>query len=315
MVSIIFPVYNVEKYIEKTIESFLNQSYKDFELVFVNDGSTDNSKTIIENKLKDANVKWQIIDITNSGQSVAKNTGFAYSKGEYVVYMDSDDVVSSDFIETLLKQFENNDIDISFCGFEFVKEQIPPTDENNNIKIYDRNNILNLFLQRKINFVVPSMMIKRKFIINNKILFNADIRFSEDQMFIWDCFFRCKKVAYVPKKMYGYYLREKSIMTASPYNRIMKAHEVFSLFCDNLKKGFPNDLEVINLILPRWEIATLYSAAKLVSYNEYSNMYKIMKGRTFLKRLLTIKEIKAYMLSIVFLFSKKLSFELCKRMN
>lgn len=315
MISVIVPVYNVEKYIVKCLESIVNQSYKDFELLLVNDGSTDNSIELINDYLKDYNINWKLINKDNGGQSSARNLGLKESKGDYVLFMDSDDVVSTDFLDILYSLIIDNNADFSFCNFRYVKKQELKNDEDGTNRIFNRKELLKTFLKREINFVIPSMLFRKDFLIKNNIVFNEDIRFSEDQMYIWDVIFKSNISIYSAKVMYGYYLREKSIMTASPYERIVKADQVFSQFCNELEIEYKEYKNTIKYILPRWELGTLYTSAKLVDYEEYSNLYKLMNGKKMLKRIKGIKEIKSYLLALVCSTSCSLLYSFCRKLD
>ena len=119
MISVIVPVYNVEKYITKCLESIANQSYKDFELLLVNDGSRDNSIDIARDYLQDISIDWKVINKENGGLASARNTGLVNAKGDYVVFIDSDDCLHKDFLSFLLNSIELNDYDFSFCNFKY----------------------------------------------------------------------------------------------------------------------------------------------------------------------------------------------------
>jgi len=313
MISVVVAIYNVEKYITKCLESIVNQDYADFELILVNDGSTDNSEKVIKNYLKNLSINWKLINKDNGGQSSARNIGYKNAKGDYIVFIDSDDVISRDFLSSLYAQFDNN-IDIVFCNYAYVPYQVAPIDNNNSVSTFNRNELLKLFLKRTIDFVIPSMMFRKSFLDKNNISFNEDIRFSEDQMYMWETIFACKKTKYLYKKMYGYYLREKSIMTASPYEKISKAFDVYKGFTEDLVNKYPNDKKLIEMILPRWELGTLFSMANLVSREEYFILYKKMQARTILFRIIKICEVKAYLLAVVSFISCNLLRILCRKM-
>lgn len=107
MLTIIVPIYNTENYLSECIDSILNQSYKDIELILINDGSTDNSSSICdEYSSKDKRIK--VIHIENRGVSYARNTGLSIAKGEYITFVDSDDFVSNDIYLENIKILEQN---------------------------------------------------------------------------------------------------------------------------------------------------------------------------------------------------------------
>ena len=124
MISVILPVYRVEKYIDACIRSVLAQNYRDFEIILVDDGSPDDSSQIAEELLKkDGKVLYQIIHTENRGVSAARNTGIAAAKGDYLVMVDSDDVLSPSFLSEYAGMLKcNPGLDIYSCGFSVVDE-------------------------------------------------------------------------------------------------------------------------------------------------------------------------------------------------
>ena len=120
MISIIVPVYNVEKYLEECLESIKNQTYTDIEVILVNDGSTDNSQVICERYCQQ-NPRFYLINQENQGQSVARNNGVTVSKGEFITFVDSDDVIKSDMLQQLMRYMDTG-IDIVECDFTEDKE-------------------------------------------------------------------------------------------------------------------------------------------------------------------------------------------------
>ena len=120
MISVIVPVYNVEKYLEECLDSIQHQTYTDIEVILVNDGSTDSSKEICEKYCKQDS-RFKLINQTNQGQSVARNTGVAASSGEFIVFVDSDDVIKANYLEELMK-YMTADVDIVESKFTVSKK-------------------------------------------------------------------------------------------------------------------------------------------------------------------------------------------------
>ena len=314
MISVVVSLYNVEKYIVACLSSIVQQTFRDFELILVDDGSTDNSVSVAKEYLEKTGTDYRLILKKNGGQSSARNTGLKESKGEYIVFIDSDDVISKDFLEILINAFQD-DVDFTFCNYEFVKTQDPPIDYDERSSVFSKNEMITQFLKRTIGFVVPSMMFKRSFLIDNNLFFRENIRFSEDQMFIWETIFACRRVNYLYRKAYGYYVREQSIMTGSPYNKIVSGFNVYFEFCNELKQKHPEYTKEISMILPRWELGTLYSSASLLEYEEYLKVYRMMNGKEIFSKIASINEIKTYLLGTVCFLSPKLLYKLCRRLD
>jgi len=130
MISVIVPVYNVEKYLEECLDSIQNQTYSDIEVILVNDGSTDKSKEICGKYCKQDN-RFQLLNQENQGLSAARNKGVEISTGEYIVFVDSDDIIKTNYLEKLM-QYMAEDVDIVECIFtvkkmEFLDENIETT--------------------------------------------------------------------------------------------------------------------------------------------------------------------------------------------
>ncbi|MGY5253864.1 glycosyltransferase family 2 protein [Sphingobacterium spiritivorum] len=120
LVSIIIPIYNVDEFLDETIQSVLNQSFQEFELILINDGSTDRSALICQEYLsKDKRI--QFINQENSGVSIARNNGLLLAKGKYVFFMDSDDTLDSDFIKSSFEAAEKDSNNITIVGEEYCK--------------------------------------------------------------------------------------------------------------------------------------------------------------------------------------------------
>ena len=121
MISVIVPVYNVEKYLEECLESIQNQTYSNIEIILVNDGSTDKSKEICEKYCKQDS-RFKLINQTNQGQSVARNTGVAASSGECIAFVDSDDIIRQDYLEVLIR-YMSEEVDIVESQFTVHKKE------------------------------------------------------------------------------------------------------------------------------------------------------------------------------------------------
>lgn len=122
LVSVIIPVYNSEKFIKETIKTVQNQTYKNYELIVVNDCSTDNSKKIIEEEIKKDN-KIKLINLKeNSGVAIARNTGIDNAKGKYIAFLDADDLWEKEKLEKQIEFMSKNEYEFTFTGYEFADE-------------------------------------------------------------------------------------------------------------------------------------------------------------------------------------------------
>ena len=223
-ISVIMPIYNSEKYLKEAIDSVLNQSFKDFELICINDGSTDNSPEILENyRKKDKRIK--IINQKNQGLSAARNKGLKNSEGEFIFFIDSDDYIAKNTLKELYQNARINDSDIVLYkkarfngdkirynapGFNFEKAN-PNIDFNNYTFNYKKikPEILNK------TFAVWNKMYKKEFLDTyNDFYFDTGLIF-EDVPFQAKSLLRAKKISYTPKYFYYYRQNPNSIMNTN----------------------------------------------------------------------------------------------------
>ena len=219
-VSIIIPVYNAAKHIEKCLQSVLNQTYKNIEIVIINDGSTDNSKDICDSYVAEYE-QIRLINQKNSGPSAARNSGLQASTGKYIQFVDSDDTINALMTETLVNSIRN-EIQLVICGYRDIKinKGIDKTVEfqphNCGIKdIKDFNdNFMDYYLAGFVSSVCNKLyllaMIKK-----NSIQFNNDIRWGEDLLFNIKYYKCCKKINIIPNVLYNYMNFEFSSLTRS----------------------------------------------------------------------------------------------------
>lgn len=163
LISIVVPIYQVENYIANTIKSIINQTYPCFEVVLVNDGTKDKSIEIALHLLDKAKVNYTLINQENMGIAGARNTGIRNSKGEWIISVDSDDVLAYDFLEKVYKVSQKYNIEVVFCNFQYVNLEniFKKSSYNNKDIIIDQNEILMSYLKHKIKLIVPGMLIKK----------------------------------------------------------------------------------------------------------------------------------------------------------
>ncbi|MBM7604647.1 glycosyltransferase involved in cell wall biosynthesis [Metabacillus crassostreae] len=202
-VSVIVPVYNCENYISTCIESILNQTYLEIEIIIVNDGSIDKSEQIImEYKERDNRIIYLYQE--NNGPSVARNKGISSSTGEYLVFIDSDDTVDKQYIELLLKETIRLDADLVCCGYkDYSKYGIKNhTDFNIN-----ENVSLHTFMEmvcKGTGGVLWGKIFKREVILKNNLKMDKNIFMSEDLVFVLQYVSRCKVIVAIQEYLYNY---------------------------------------------------------------------------------------------------------------
>lgn len=211
MVSVIVPIYNVEEYLEECLESIRNQTYTNIEVILVNDGSTDGSREICESYCE-KDIRFRLINQENQGQSVARNRGVKESVGQYIMFVDSDDVVNTDALEVLLP-YMKTDVDIVECEMTREKEafflnKIPTIVFEGNSK----EAILNCIAFRAVKFCAFTKLYRREIV--EKIPFLEGYIY-EDVFTGINYLNHIRKIIVVDYIGYYYRVRPNSTMTKS----------------------------------------------------------------------------------------------------
>lgn len=214
-ISVIVPIYKVENYLEKCLNSITNQTYKNLEIILIDDGSPDNCGEICERyALEDERIK--VIHKENGGLSAARNTGIDVSTGKYVVFVDSDDWIAEDYCEVLFDALVNNDADVAAVDYYMIDENEKilnidsQTDDGfSETVIYEKSEIIKEMLAYKTfkNFAWNKIY-KTEMLRNNK--FPEGVNY-EDTIFTCDLLHKCSKIVFITKKCYYYLQRGNSI--------------------------------------------------------------------------------------------------------
>lgn len=202
-VSIIVPVYNVEKYIEKCLNSLVKQTMEDIEIIIVNDGSKDNSINVINKFIKKYPEKIQYLEKKNGGLSDARNYGLPYAKGEYIAFLDSDDYVEEDMYEKMYKLAKKENSDMVECDFIW---EYPNKQKEDIGQIYTNKKQM----LEKVRVVAWNKLIKTNIVIENKITFPKGYRY-EDVEFTYKLVPYLNRVSFLKKPCVHYVQRENSI--------------------------------------------------------------------------------------------------------
>ncbi len=202
-VSVVVPVYNVEKYLNKCLDSLVNQTLQDIELILVNDGSTDGSKYILKEYESKYPEKIKYLEKENGGLSDARNFGIPYATGEYIAFLDSDDYVELDIYEKMYKKAKEQDYDMVECDFiwEYPDKKIIDTG-----LIYD--NKIDMFKYARV--VAWNKLIKRALLQKYNIEYPKGLRY-EDVEFFYKMLPFYEKVGFVKEPLIHYIQRSSSI--------------------------------------------------------------------------------------------------------
>ncbi len=211
LVSVIIPCYNCSKTIVATLESIRKQVYKNYEIICINDGSTDRTyNTIYEWSCKNK-IPVKIINQKNRGVSSARNNGIRNASGMYVCFIDADDEYASSFIKSLVLGIVKNKCDASYCKITRVKKRLDAFSANKIQKQTTKQTMRNLLYNMgEIGF--SCFLYNRDMLINSNLLFDEDIRYGEDRSFVWKYICKQKRIAYIDLNLYWY---RKNSMSAT----------------------------------------------------------------------------------------------------
>ena len=215
LVSVIVPVYNAEKYIEKCIKSILNQSYENFELLIVNDGSIDSTKSICE-KYKKKDSRIILINKNNNGVSSARNDALKIAKGDYCCFVDADDYPDKDMIKLMVESAKKNKSDIVICEYNYIYENTNKKEEFK-LKKYSNKDFLELISDESTEYggFPWNKMIKRKCIKKN---YRDELYYYENLIFFLENAKNIKSYSVVNKPLYNYLVNDTSALHSKMYS-------------------------------------------------------------------------------------------------
>jgi len=293
LVTVIVPVYNMEDTLQKCINSVIKQTYRNIEIILINDGSTDNSGSIIDNFTNYYNYI-KSIHKKNEGVSKARNIGISQSNGDYIMFVDPDDWVSEDIVLSLLKNSISENADIVSCCAQVQSQSINQKNSffKKNGRIKNDRAIAQLFsndyyldADELIDIGVPwGKLYRKKYLIDNNIKFNTELKRNQDNIFNLYAFQHANKIIYIDSPLYYYYIehfksRARKLKPEAEDLYVSLAKEVINYYKRFYSK---NELFFILLLKRLSNLLTNLLSGKLCNPN-----FKI----SYSKRVKRIKEI------------------------
>ena len=258
-ISVIIPVYNAQDGIKRCLDSLLNQSFKNFEIILLNDGSKDNSLNILkEYELKYSFVR--VIDKQNEGVAVTRNKGILLAEGEYIMFMDNDDFVDSDYIETFYQAIHEKKLDLVIGGYKRV---------NQDNQIIFSQNIQQSEWSKYIIMAPWAKIYRTEFLKTNNLEF-FDYGIGEDIIFNLAAYKATDKIGLLDYKGYNWYYNSQSISNTSQRGFSPKI-DILVLFSKILELGKPSELEVY--YLKRYYVWYLLFSGRTSSNQEFIHQY------------------------------------------
>lgn len=276
LISVIVPIYNVEKYLQRCVDSIINQTYRNLEIILVDDGSLDNCPKMCDDYAeKDSRIK--VVHKENGGLSDARNVGMEVATGEYVSFIDSDDYISLDFYETLLETIVDNDSDIVECGVVKFYENEKFDKYNDDLKVtnYDTVDALDgLISESPFKQHVWNKLYKSSVALDIPY---AVGKLNEDEFWTYQIFGKAKKVTRIYKTMYYYFQRGSSIMGKGYNIKRLDALEGKMNRQAYIEKNFPTLTTKAKVDLYGSCMFAYQSVLKFMSGNDKKKAGKIIK--------------------------------------
>lgn len=310
-ISVIVPVYKVEKYIGACVKSICDQTFENIKIIVVDDETPDNSIEVAENILKESGRGYKIVHRKNGGLSAARNTGLEHADGEWISFIDSDDILHPKFLEYLYNAAIENASEISIVDkVEIIDSE--PIDFISDIKkgqVYPKEEFLWKVLERKVVPFFCCFLIKRELIDKHYIKFNETVRYSVDQPIMWQLMIYSNKIVYNNSALYIYNLRPGSIMTGSGIDKITTGYSFISSVIKSLPDNqFPYPK---SLILHRWRLGILHSSSKLIPYDQFVTVAEKIEFDA--DGCMTFPNKKVAMLARIYKISRRLMYNVLKR--
>ena len=270
MISIIVPVYNVDKYLDRCIESICQQSYNQIEIILVNDGSGDHSEEICR--------KWQQLDSRiiyiyqdNQGVSAARNTGLRNATGEYIGFVDGDDWIDKEMYEILLRSIQNGSADVAMCGFDMGKDStnlVVCTADRSGEFTPEEAVMACLRSKRKQGGYFTSVwnkLYRRKAIEHDSglILFNEDLIIGEDEVWLLNVLFNSEKITAVSEPLYHYFVRSNSAIGVKRQTQRFEQHTRDSIRSKQMSKATAVKYQASREIITAIEAKSFFHASRL----------------------------------------------------
>ncbi|WP_247944024.1 glycosyltransferase family 2 protein [Streptococcus oralis] len=267
-ISVIVPVYNVEAYLERCVESILQQTYTHFELILINDGSTDSSGQICDHLASQyENIK--VYHIGNAGVSNARNMGIQLATGSWVTFIDSDDFVTQDYLATLASAVEGVNVGFVIAPLHHIKNGIVtdlPSHSGKTELWSTEETMKELLMTTRTSFFPVAKLFKRDLLADEK--FNTNYHLAEDALFLTELLLktRCSSV-FIDKPIYYYDHREGSA-TTSVNQHVFDTIEVYKHIIAQVSQAFP-DLKPELKNRECWSYITVYDKIIFTSSEEY----------------------------------------------
>ena len=316
LVSVVIPVYNVSKYIASCVRSVAEQSYRNLEILLIDDGSKDDSIEIAESVLASSTVNYRVIRQQNSGVSAARNNGIRQAAGELVIALDADDRLRKDALEKMVSAYEQNDVQCVVCSYILITEgaDVPETEENDGaVLIRTGMQACAKYFHREEKYVSPAMLLSKAFLSENGIVYDEACRFAEDDLYVWNVLAKANQIAFCKEKLYEYIFHSNSTMTSATYERFYSSFHAVKRLDENVIQNAPNAREIAGFFVLRHTLGVIHAAAKVLSFSQFSALITEVDLAALCKGDLSKIGLKSSVLLVCFKMNRKLFYQICRK--
>lgn len=287
LLSIIIPCYNCEKYIEETINSLINQKNKNFEVIFIDDGSKDSSLKVATDLFNKSNLDYRILSQKNLGVSKARNIGINNANGKWIYFLDADDRIDSNLCSIIAEENLKDDNEVLFFDY-VIENKNKSTKINNEILQMNSFELLKKILSGELKYNMCSFVVKKSIIEDNEIYFSEGRKYGEDHQFVIKIACNCKKAKTINRTIFYYVRRSNSAISKFTIDRLDSISSIYE--DEKYIKEYYNDEHIINLYKKNVAKKLIFNINQMVKYLEYNNNSDKEIERAILKEINRYRE-------------------------
>lgn len=312
-ISVIIPCYNCEKTVSRALKSLENQTYRNFEVIAIDDGSTDNTLKLINEYKLQSTLELRIYHQDNSGVSVTRNKGIELAQGEYIVFLDSDDAVSADFLQLLVEPMGEKTVDVVYGflsrNFEDLSTKVPRSDMLYKSIKKGQSDIAKVLIHEKYRLGFCTYIYRLSILNRHNIRFTTGLKTGEDLEFLWTYIAYCKKGVEINKYIYWYYDNPKSAVSKVDWYRTDSFKSLERIY----KVMVLNSCDFADYYYKYMSARYIWSYAKTFSvgrrkdlYDKLNSEYDLRSAMKFLINGCNDKRVK--LTALLYLFNRELFF-------
>lgn len=285
LIDVIVPVYNRAYCLPQMIETLKGQTCKDFRVIFVNDGSTDHSLSVLEDVLRDVPFESLVLSQENGGPAKARNTGLRAATAEYVVFADSDDGLLPEYLDYLSRAAIKTGADVGFCRYQYIpenkKETVPP-DPVGDLSFRKISAEEGMGEHCASWLGICGMIVRRSFQVERQIFMDEDCRYMEDAPFLCELIAASSSLVMMEHGLYVYYTHAGSESRSPRVDKFRNGIDCFERTCQRISRLDSDAARLFGRVGPvRYGIATLRKAAVQMPYGSFRQVAEMVQFRRF----------------------------------